>query len=120
MTAAIVIVSGTIGAVARYVFGAIVQRRADPDLPIGTAVVNLAGALLFGLVVGRGVTGSSLAGLGGLFAGLTTYSTWMVETVALGKQGVRGRVRAVVNLAGMMAAGLTLAWFGIVLGRWIG
>lgn len=120
MTGAIVIVAGTIGAVARYLVSAAVQRRADPDLPLGTAAVNLTGALSLGFVVGLGVDGNALAASGGLLAGFTTYSTWMVETVALLGEGRTGWRRAAVDLFGLMAAGILVAWLGLVLGRWIG
>lgn len=117
MTAAIVIVTGAVGAVGRYLVADLVQRRFEPDLPAGTAVVNLAGSLLLGFVVGLGVDGDALAAAAGGLAGFTTYSTWMVEVVALASEGFEGRVRGVVGLFGMMAFGLVLALAGLALGR---
>lgn len=117
MTAVIVTVTGACGALARYLVGGLVQRRFDPDLPMGTAAVNLTGSLLLGFVVGIGLTGNALAGAAGALAGFTTYSTWMVEVVSLATEGGEGRVRSAIDLFGMMAAGLALALAGLALGR---
>lgn len=117
MTGLIVAVSGSVGAVARYLVAGRVQQRVDPDLPVGTALVNLVGAFALGLLVGFGIDGQWLAGFGGALAGFTTYSTWMVEVAALTREGSEGRLRAAVDLVGLVSAGLALAWVGVVLGR---
>lgn len=119
MTSLIVALSGSAGAVARYLVAGRVQRRVDPDLPVGTALVNLIGAFALGLVVGLGIDGRWLAGIGGALAGFTTYSTWMVEVVALTREGSEGRLRAAVDLVGLMSVGLALAWVGVLIGRWL-
>ena len=118
MTGLIVAMAGSFGAVGRYLMARAIQRRSDPDVPVGTAAVNLAGSLGLGLVVGLGVQGDLLAALAGGFAGFTTYSTWMVETISLTGEGPEGRIRAVANLVGLMALGLIVAWTGLILGRW--
>lgn len=117
MTGLIVVTAGAVGSGVRYLVGAWLQRRSDPDLPVGTAAVNLVGSLLLGVVVGAGVSGHLLSALGGGLGGFTTYSTWMVETVALTRE--RRPAATVVNLLGLMVAGLALALLGLVLGRTI-
>jgi CrcB protein len=115
MNGLLVVVGGALGAAVRFEVGTRIQRRADTEMPVGTAVVNAAGSLLLGLVVGLGLAGDALAVTAGVLAGLTTYSTWMVESVALAAEGLRAR--AVVNLTGMLTAGLALAWIGLMVGR---
>jgi CrcB protein len=117
VTGTIVAATGAIGAVLRWSVGTAIQRRAGTDLPIGTASINLAGALALGTVVGLGVSGDALAATAGLIAGFTTYSTWMVETVVLFEEGSEGRWRSVVNGVGLLATGIVAAWLGLLLGR---
>jgi CrcB protein len=117
VTALLVALSGATGAGLRYLFGGALQRRAAPDLPVGTAAVNLSGAFALGVVVGSGLTGNPLVALSGLLAGFTTYSTWMVETVALLAEGSEGRWRAGIDLFGLATIGLAVAWIGLEVGR---
>lgn len=117
MTAVLVTLSGAAGAAARFGIGTAIQRRVDGDVPMATAVVNLTGALALGLSIGFGVSGDVLVVVAGFCAGLTTYSTWMVETVALFEEGPGMRGRALVNAAGLLAIGLGAAWLGLVVGR---
>jgi fluoride exporter len=58
------------------------------QLPLGTLVVNLTGALLLGLLVGRSVGGTPLPLVGTATLGsYTTFSTWMFESHRLGEDG---------------------------------
>jgi CrcB protein len=102
---------GALGAVLRWRVSPAIAARARGGPPVGTLAVNLAGALALGLLVGLGVEGDALllAG-GGLLGSLTTFSTWLVEAVALPPR----RAAAVVALAG--AAGLAAAALGWALG----
>lgn len=106
--------AGSLGALSRYLLGAAVQRRSGVTFPLGTAVVNLLGALAIGLATGLD-GGLRLATLGFL-GGFTTFSTWMVETVELLEEPGH-RIAAAVNLAGMAAAGCAVAAVGAAMSR---
>ncbi len=71
--------------------------------PWGTLIVNLAGSLLLGGLVGGAVDGHWLALLGtGFCGGLTTYSAFAVQTVHGGRR--RGTAYAVTTVTGCLAA----------------
>lgn len=74
----------------------------------GTAVVNVAGAALLGLLVGAGAEGTFLfvLGVGGLGA-FTTFSTWMAEA---------HERRSPLILAVPLVAGLGAAALGRLVG----
>ena len=105
------IVSG-IGAVARFLLHAAVQRRTTGLFPAGTLAVNLLGSLALGVLHGAGVTGDAALLLGTAFLGsFTTFSTWMLETQRLAEEGKRDLASA--NLALSLALGLgavALGW----------
>lgn len=105
------VVAGGIGALSRYVVAGLVQRWSGSDFPAGTAAVNLAGAFALGAAVGSDLGSVGLGVVGGFLAGFTTFSTWMVESLGLGLVP-RPRLRALVNLVGMLLAGLVLAGAG--------
>lgn len=111
------IAGGGIGGLLRYMTGVMV-RRFGRAAPTGTLIVNLAGAVLAGLVTWMWSTGligaeSWFVLNSGLLGALTTYSTWMLEVAALLRSGRKRR--ALGYLAGTMAAGLVLASCGIIL-----
>lgn len=79
MTVVLALLAGGVGALLRA------EVTARAGVRRGTAAVNLAGASLLGLLVGlAGGTGADsdvLVVLGaGAMGGLTTFSTWMVDT----------------------------------------
>ncbi len=111
MTFVIAVAAGGLGAVCRYVVSGLVQRWSGSDFPTGTVAVNLTGAFALGAALGTGSGSVAIASVGGFLAGFTTFSTWMVESLGLGLVP-RPRTRAVVNLVGMLLAGLALAAAG--------
>ncbi|MDX1619729.1 MAG: CrcB family protein [Nitriliruptorales bacterium] len=110
MTVVLMLLAGGLGGLCRYAVVLAVQRRVDPRHPLGTWVVNLAGAAGMGAVVATGPSEAVLSILGtGFLGGFTTFSTWMVESIGL-SEGDRGSLAlASVNLVGMAAAGLGAA-----------
>lgn len=122
MTALLVVVGAAVGAPTRYLVDLLVRwwlRSGPDDVPWGTAVVNLAGSLLIGLVAGSTLDhpSSALTALVGTgFCGaLTTYSTFSVETVRLVE---RGRPGAAAGYAvGSLVAGVALCALGVAAGR---
>ncbi|MDP9022644.1 MAG: CrcB family protein [Actinomycetota bacterium] len=114
------IIAGGLGALARYGLTGIVQRRTGSSQPWGTAVVNITGAALLGMLItlhaAHRLPEAVLTVAGTGFAGgFTTFSTWMVESVRLTEPPTPRQLRAAaVNLAGMFAAGIaavaTTSW----------
>ncbi len=102
---------GALGAVARYVATGMVQRLA-PSWPAGTAIVNVVGGLLVGLIAGvlAARQGSShqwqLFLIVGVCGGFTTFSAYSLETVRLLQSGAWpvALVSTVVQVIGSLAA----------------
>jgi CrcB protein len=115
MSAAVVItalVAGALGALIRY--GIAHAFRAHPArLPWAVLLVNLLGSFLAGIVVALTYDDPSgalrLILVGGFAGGLTTFSTFSVETVQL---AIEGRWRTVIgSVLGNVLGGL--AAFGV-------
>lgn len=105
-------VAGAAGAVARYALGGWVQRRSGTRFPFGTAAVNLTGAFALGLVAGGLENGSFPHSLAAAFlGGFTTFSTWMIETLGLGRRH-GGRLPALANIGVLVVLGVAAAWAG--------
>lgn len=122
MTAAVwlaALAAGGVGALARWATTLAVARRSRRDLPWAVLIVNAAGSLLGGVVLGLSYAGAlddgvRLVLLGGVAGGLTTFGTLAVETVQLWSRG-RRRV-AVTSVLANLAVGLALAASGFALG----
>ena len=100
---------GGLGACARVLIGAAVDRRAQraPFFPWGTLTVNLLGAFTLGLLAGAGLGEDAYAlAATGFLGAFTTFSTWVVDARLLG-----GR-RGAINLAAALALGLLAVWVG--------
>lgn len=107
MTLLLVALGAAVGAPLRYLAGHLLDDR----LPRGTILVNWVGTLLLGLLSGLGPSGDALALLGtGFCGGLTTYSTFMVQTRDL---GVR---RGALNVALTVVPALLLCAGGFAVG----
>jgi CrcB protein len=115
----IALLAGALGAVLRYATTRVFARLND-ELPWAVLAVNTVGSLIGGIVLGLVTThavGSDvqLIVLGGLAGGLTTFSTFSVETVQLAIAKRWGIVAATVgaNVAlGIAAAVLGFAVVG--------
>ena len=112
MTVLLVALGGGAGAVLRYLAGRHV--RSYRSVPVATLTVNVLGCLLLGVLSGAALAPSTFALLGtGFCGGLTTYSTFAVETVGLVR--VRRPVTASVYAAVSVLAGTAAAWAGYAL-----
>ncbi len=114
MTWVVLTLAGAVGATARYGLSGWVQRATRSELPIGTAAVNLAGAFALGWVA-AGLNGFGLAAAAGFLGGFTTFSTWMVESWSMATAGRQGRRRALLNVVGLLVAGVSLAALGYLM-----
>jgi CrcB protein len=75
--------------------------------------VNVTGSFALGLVTAALPEGALLLGAG-LLGGYTTFSTAMLDTVALWRDGERGA--SVFNALGMLVLGLLAAGLGLAAG----
>lgn len=118
MTALLLALAGGLGAAARFVVDGLVRARTGDAFPWGTVLVNVAGSLLLGLLVGAhaaGVLGPGallVAGTG-FCGGFTTFSTAAVDTVRLAQDG-RLRVAA-AHAGGTLAVCVVAAAAGVAL-----
>lgn len=106
------VLMGGIGALTRYLLGLLVPAR---GLPWSVLLVNVAGSALGGIVLGLAQTGRAgpeleLVLLGGFAGGLTTFSTWSVETVQLAIE--RKPVAAIANVLANVLLGIGAAACG--------
>jgi fluoride exporter len=109
--------AGAAGTLARAGLSSLVERTFGPRFPWGTLSVNLVGCLLFGVVWAAAesrlrVADIRLVALTGFMGAFTTFSTYVFELAALGKDGRFGAALGsfvVHNAAGVIALILGLA-----------
>lgn len=105
--------AGGVGAVLRYALDVAVGSLVGRRFPWGILVVNLTGSFALGLVATALPDQAFLLGAG-LLGGYTTFSTAMLDTVALWRDGERAA--SVFNAVGMLVLGLVAAGLGMLLG----
>ena len=109
-------VAGAAGAVARFVVDGIVLTRTGGRLPWGTALINLTGAFVLGVIAGAAPAHAVMLIVGtGFLGAYTTFSTLMFETYRLAEGRELGA--AALNILGSCTGGLIAVYLGIVLGR---
>jgi CrcB protein len=107
-TVLLVALGGALGASLRYLSGRVLDSHPHHAWPRGTLLVNLVGSLLLGALLGAAVEGPALALLAtGLCGGLTTYSSFAVQSVELGPR--RGSTYVTATIVGCLLAA-TLGW----------
>lgn len=105
---------GGLGAATRYLIDIGIARLAGTRFPWGVLVVNVTGSLALGLLVGL-LPGAAFVLGAGFLGGYTTFSTAMIDAVALWRDG--GRRAAVLHTGGMLLAGVAAAVAGLALGH---
>ena len=116
MTVLLVLIGGGIGAPARYLTDRWVQSRHRLRFPFGTLLVNVIGCLVLGVIAGgvahRHWPADVQALLGtGFCGGLTTFSTFSVESIELLQGRFTLRSLLYVSLScGLGLAGATLGY----------
>jgi len=116
---ALLALAGGLGAVARFLLDTVVRSRVGTAFPAGTALINLTGSLLLGLVVGLAGSGALPDALRlvvgtGFLGGYTTFSAASVETEAL--VVARRPAAAIANGLVVPVACVALAAAGLALG----
>ncbi|NUQ63869.1 MAG: fluoride efflux transporter CrcB [Pirellulales bacterium] len=115
--------AGALGTLLRYWLAGVVQNAVGTLFPWGTAVVNLTGCLLFGLLVavleGRfAFSGETrIVLLTGFMGAFTTFSTFAFETEQLLESSEWAL--AAGNLTLQNLVGLVALFLGLTLGRLI-
>ena len=120
MIALLTFLAGATGAVTRFVLDASVKGRWRTTFPWATAIINVTGSLLLGVLAGVVMFGGqssvwqTVIGTG-FCGGYTTFSTASFETVRLIQRG--RRALALLNALGSLilsvaacAAGLAIVW----------
>lgn len=105
--------AGGVGAVLRYLIDLGVARFAGRRFPWGILLVNISGSFALGVVTTALPDAAFLLGAG-LLGGYTTFSTAMLDTVALWREGERPA--SAFNAVGMLLLGLGAAGLGLALG----
>lgn len=116
-----VAVGGAIGSVARHAVNRAVVDRWPSALPVGTALVNLVGCFVIGLLAGLIASDRIVFRpywrefvFVGLLGGFTTFSTFGLDTFLLARN--QPTSYAVANIVGQVAGGLLAVWVGYRLG----
>jgi CrcB protein len=116
-------VVGGLAAVVRYGVGLFVASRSSESwlrrFPYAVFLVNAVGSLVAGIAAGLTAqhlwsADARLIVVSGLAGGLTTFSTFSVETIEFARTKRYGI--AVLSVAANLAVGLTLAALGYLLG----
>lgn len=105
--------AGGVGAVLRYLVDLGIAQLAGRRFPWGIFLVNLSGSFALGLVTAA-LPGAEILLGAGLLGGYTTFSTAMLDAVALWRDGERPA--AAFDAVGMLLLGLLAAGLGLALG----
>lgn len=117
----LIAVGGALGALARYISGAAVERYNTSAFPAGTFAVNLVGSLLIGVVFVLLLEKIQLAQhmrplvMVGFLGAFTTFSTYSLEALLLLEQGHYGT--AIAYVAFSVLTCLIATWAGMSLAR---
>jgi CrcB protein len=115
---------GFVGSVLRYVLSGLSQGLFQTArFPVGTAVVNLSGCLLIGLLSQLAESQGAFTELTrafvlvGVLGGYTTFSTLSNESLNLFRAG--DFLLGLLNVAVQVLGGLCFAWLGRICGELI-
>lgn len=111
-----VALGGAIGSVGRYFISTGLNGRSHPW---GTVLVNVAGSLALGFLIGRWgyhfVSPQRIGLAAGLLGGFTTFSAFTLDSVRLWEGGRPGQ--AITAIVVSVAVGIVAAVVGLIWGR---
>jgi len=111
-----VLVAGAVGTVIRWALSKLLAGKSA--LPVTVLVVNVVGSALAGMLLAQHTTGTMSDGvylvlLTGFCGGLTTFSTFSVDSIQL---VLAGRIRtAALNVLANLALGVAAAWLAFAI-----
>ena len=110
-------VAGGFGAAARYGLQKL-WPASGAGIPLGVLLANVVGSLIAGAALGVAITSSApeivpTIIISGFCGGLTTFSTFAVETVQLGQ--ARALRTSVINVLANVVIGVTMAFLSYAL-----
>lgn len=115
-------IGGAIGAMARYGTGVFVGRLWRADFPLATLLINIAGSLAMGLLVGwfaRALPPSQeeirLFVAVGVLGGFTTFSAFSLDAIALMERGEVWQAAFYVGLS--VVVSVVALWLGLLVMR---
>ena len=117
----LVALGGGVGAVGRYLTALAAARLWGESFPWGTMIANLAGCFTIGMVYAVGVEAGGISPrarlflMTGLLGGLTTFSSFSLETTTLLMSG--SSWHSLLNLVANVGLGLILFSAGLLVGR---
>lgn len=119
MNLVLVGIGGAMGSLARFTLGRYVAQRSKSELPVGTFLINITGAILLGLVNGLHA-GPNITALvaDGFLGAYTTFSTFMYEGFNLFQENEK--LNAFVYIAGSIIVGVIGYGLGFEAARLIG
>ncbi|MBC2581196.1 fluoride efflux transporter CrcB [Clostridium sp. DJ247] len=83
----IVGIGGILGSITRFSLGKLISQHSKCSFPIGTATINITGAILLGIVSSISISKNTYLFFGDGFLGAyTTFSTFMYEGFNLFKE----------------------------------
>ena len=106
-------IAGGVGAGLRYLVDIGVMSLTKGRFPWGIVVVNITGAFALGVVTASIPDAAFVIGAG-LLGGYTTFSTAMLDTLALWRDGERPA--SIAHLTGTFAASVVAALAGLGVG----
>jgi CrcB protein len=113
--------AGALGTLARYGVGLWAGRTLGAAFPYGTLIVNLLGCFLIALVTELALTTTLISPTlrmtltTGFMGGLTTYSSFNLETTNLLRE--RGLVMGFANLGATLAGCFVAGLLGLIVAR---
>lgn len=117
------IAGGIIGTVARYLLSGFVYQISGANFPYGTLAVNLIGCLLIGFLAVLSeerfvlTPNARMLLMVGFCGAFTTFSTFMLETANLVRDGEN--LRALINISASVLLGYLCFKFGVFLAELI-
>lgn len=105
--------AGGVGAALRYVVDTGVMALTKRRFPWGIVVVNVTGSFTLGVITASAPDAAFIVGAG-LLGGYTTFSTAMLDTLALWLEGERRA--SIAHLLGTFVASVAAALAGLALG----
>ncbi|KQC12137.1 MAG: hypothetical protein APR63_11690 [Desulfuromonas sp. SDB] len=116
----LLLTGGAIGTIARYGLSGLTHRCFKGTYPLGTLVVNLFGSLVIGLLWGIWENGYIHTNLRtfifiGLLGGFTTFSTYMLESLNLFRDGETKM--ALINIFAHNILGLSFVFIGFIMAK---